>query len=58
LPDTCGRDETTSETEFTGLYGLGVQFIDGGAGGLFVKHVSGQRERNRKLAGRQGFEPR
>ena len=31
----------TSETEFTGLYGLGVQFIDGGAGGLFVKHVSG-----------------
>ena len=31
----------TSETEFTGLYGLGVQFIDGGAGELFVKHVSG-----------------
>ena len=30
----------TSETEFTGLYGLGIQFIDGGAG-LFVKHVSG-----------------
>ena len=27
-----------SETEFTGLYGLGVQFIDGG---LYVKHVSG-----------------
>jgi hypothetical protein len=31
----------TSETEFTGLYGLGVQFVDGGAGGLYVKHVSG-----------------
>jgi hypothetical protein len=31
----------TSDTEFTGLYGLGVGFIDGGAGGLFVKHVSG-----------------
>jgi hypothetical protein len=28
----------TSETDFTGLYGLGVQFIDGG---LYVKHVSG-----------------
>jgi hypothetical protein len=27
-----------SDTEFTGLYGLGVQFIDGG---LYVKHVSG-----------------
>ena len=27
-----------STTEFSGLYGLGVQFIDGG---LFVKHVSG-----------------
>jgi hypothetical protein len=27
-----------SETEFTGLYGLGVQFIDGA---LYVKHVSG-----------------
>jgi hypothetical protein len=31
----------TSDTEFAGLYGLGVQFIDAGAGGLFVKHVSG-----------------
>jgi len=30
-----------SPTDFTGLYGLGVEFIDGGAGGLFVKHVSG-----------------
>jgi hypothetical protein len=27
-----------SETDFAGLYGLGVQFIDGG---LYVKHVSG-----------------
>jgi hypothetical protein len=31
----------TSNTEFAGLYGLGVGFIDSGAGGLFVKHVSG-----------------
>ena len=30
-----------SETGFSGLYGLGVEFIKGGAGGLFVKHVSG-----------------
>jgi hypothetical protein len=37
-----------SETEFTGLYGLGVQFIDGGAGGLFVKHVSGNYRFGRK----------
>jgi len=28
----------SSETEFSGLYGLGVQFFNGG---LFVKHVSG-----------------
>ena len=28
----------TSNTEFTGLYGLGIEFIDGG---LYVKHVSG-----------------
>jgi hypothetical protein len=28
----------TSNTEFAGLYGLGVEFIDGG---LYVKHVSG-----------------
>ena len=28
----------SSDTEFSGLYGLGVQFINGG---LFVKHVSG-----------------
>jgi hypothetical protein len=30
-----------SETLFAGLYGLGVEFIQGGSGGLFVKHVSG-----------------
>jgi hypothetical protein len=34
-----------SDTEFTGLYGLGVQFIDGG---LFVKHVSGNYRFARK----------
>jgi hypothetical protein len=31
----------SSETEFSGLYGLGVEFIQGGPGGLYVKHVSG-----------------
>lgn len=31
----------TSATSFTGLYGLGVEFIDAGTGGLYVKHVSG-----------------
>jgi hypothetical protein len=35
----------TSETEFTGLYGLGVQIIDGG---LYVKHVSGNYRFARK----------
>jgi len=30
-----------SETLFSGLTGLGVEFIEGGSGGLFVKHVSG-----------------
>ena len=34
-----------SEGEFTGLYGLGVQFVDGG---LFVKHVSGNYRFARK----------
>jgi hypothetical protein len=29
----------SSETAFSGLYGLGVEFVQGG--GLFVKHVSG-----------------
>jgi hypothetical protein len=37
-----------SETSFTGLYGLGVEFIEGGAGGLFVKHVSGNYRFARK----------
>ena len=31
----------TADAEFTGLYGLGVEFIQGGTGGLYVKHVSG-----------------
>jgi len=35
----------TSDTEFQGLYGLGVQFIDGG---LYVKHVSGNYRFARK----------
>ena len=35
----------SSETEFSGLYGLGVQFIDGG---LYVKHVSGNYRFARK----------
>jgi hypothetical protein len=30
-----------SETTFSGLYGLGVEFTRGGSGGLAVKHVSG-----------------
>jgi hypothetical protein len=30
-----------SATLFSGLNGLGVEFIDAGAGGLYVKHVSG-----------------
>ena len=43
-----------SPVEFTGLYGLGVQFIDGGsatgaaATGLYVKHVSGNYRFARK----------
>jgi hypothetical protein len=37
-----------SNTEFTGLYGLGVGFIDNGSGGLFVKHVSGNYRFTRK----------
>jgi len=35
----------SSDTEFSGLYGLGVQFINGG---LFVKHVSGNYRFARK----------
>jgi hypothetical protein len=38
----------TSETEFSGLYGLGVEFIDAGKGGLYVKHVSGNYRFARK----------
>jgi hypothetical protein len=38
----------TSPTEFAGLYGLGVEFIDGGRGGLYVKHVSGNYRFARK----------
>ena len=47
-----GRGEqvliATSDTEFAGLYGLGVEFIDGGKGGLYVKHVSGNYRFARK----------
>jgi hypothetical protein len=38
----------TSETDFSGLYGLGVEFIDAGKGGLYVKHVSGNYRFARK----------
>jgi len=38
----------SSETLFAGLNGLGVEFIKGGAGGLFVKHVSGDYRFARK----------
>jgi hypothetical protein len=38
----------TSATEFSGLYGLGLEFIDSGAGGLYVKHVSGNYRFARK----------
>jgi hypothetical protein len=38
----------TSDREFSGLYGLGVEFIDGGKGGLYVKHVSGNYRFARK----------
>src|SRR5262245_5202079 len=31
----------SSEIRFAGLYGLGVEFIRGIPGGLFVKHVTG-----------------
>jgi hypothetical protein len=40
-----------SETEFTGLYGLGVEFVrdpQGAATQLFVKHVSGNYKFTRK----------
>jgi hypothetical protein len=38
----------TSTTAFSGLYGLGVEFVPAGGGGLFVKHVSGNYRFNRK----------
>jgi len=38
----------SSETAFSGLYGLGIAFIRGGSGGLFVKHVSGDYRFARK----------
>ncbi len=38
----------SSDTSFSGLYGLGVEFIQGGSGGLFVKHVSGNYRFARK----------
>jgi hypothetical protein len=45
LADMDGRGKVplfaTSATEFSGLYGLGVGFVQGRSGGLFVKHVSG-----------------
>ena len=37
-----------SPNAFSGLYGLGVEFIQGGSGGLFVKHVSGNYRFTRK----------
>jgi hypothetical protein len=45
--DGRGRQELValSQNEFTGLYGLGVQFIDGGP---YVKHVSGNYRFARK----------
>jgi hypothetical protein len=43
--DMDGRGQVpliaASATTFAGLYGLGVEFVQGGSGGLFVKHVSG-----------------
>jgi hypothetical protein len=52
LADMDGRGKVpliaASETTFSGLYGLGVEFIPGGSGGLFVKHVSGNYRFARK----------
>jgi len=52
VADMDGRGKValiaTSDTEFTGLYGLGVGMIQGGSGGLFVKHVSGNYRFARK----------
>jgi hypothetical protein len=38
----------SSDKAFSGLYGLGVEFIQDGAGGLFVRHVSGDYRFARK----------
>ena len=50
VADMDGRGKqvlvATSNTEFAGLYGLGVEFIEGG--GLYVKHVSGNYRFARK----------
>lgn len=52
LGDMDGRGKVdlfaSSQTAFSGLYGLGVEFIPGGSGGLFVKHVSGNYRFARK----------
>jgi hypothetical protein len=55
LGDMDGRGDTPllakSQSDFTGLYGLGVEFAVSGAGpaeGLFVKHVSGNYRFARK----------
>jgi hypothetical protein len=52
LADMDGRGKValiaTSETTFSGLYGLGVEFIQSGAVGLLVKHVSGNYRFARK----------
>jgi hypothetical protein len=52
LGDMDGRGKVpliaASETAFAGLYGLGVEFIQGGSGGLYVKPVSGNYRFARK----------
>jgi hypothetical protein len=52
VADMDGRGKVpliaSSESAFSGLYGLGVEFIQGGSGGLFVKHVSGNYRFARK----------
>jgi hypothetical protein len=52
LADMDGRGKValiaSSEIAFSGLYGLGVEFIQGGPGGLYVKHVSGNYRFARK----------
>jgi hypothetical protein len=52
LADMDGRGKVpliaSSETAFSGLYGLGVDFIQGNSAGLFVKHVSGNYRFARK----------